>query len=142
MNYPLTSSINCGIRRFGLNNTSTLHVPPLASRVIGFVGAILRTPGWCRALAVGVRARVKVIAAGLLFTIGMYFLTTLPTSRGPRFTTLSFGSATSICQKTEESVNIIKTFFKPFTLNRISGLFSFHSTTKFLKAFFIIHQSM
>ena len=69
--------------------------------MIGVVGAILRTPGWCRALAVGVRARVKLIAAGLLFTMGMYFLTTLPTRRGPRFTTLSLGSATSICNRVE-----------------------------------------
>ena len=99
----LTSSINCGIRQFGLNNTSTLHVPPLASRVMGFVGAMLRTPGCCRALVMGVRARVKVIAAGLLFTMGMYFLTTLPMRRGPRFTTLSLGSATSICHNVGEN---------------------------------------
>ena len=82
-----------------------MQVPPLASNVIGLVGAILNTPGCCKALAVGVKAKVKVIAAGLLFIIGIYFLTTLPTSLGPRLTILSFGSTTSICYKKKIQLN-------------------------------------
>lgn len=91
-----TSSINCGILPPGLKSTSTLQVPPLPSKVIGWVGEILRIPGCCRAAVRGVSARENVIAAGLLFTIGMSFLTTLPTTWAPRFRSLCFGSATSI----------------------------------------------
>ena len=90
--------MNCGILHVGLKSTSTLHVPPFPSSVMGCVGDIDNTPGCCKATAVGVNAKLNVIAAGLLFTIGIYFFTTFPTTFGPRFTTLFFGSATSICK--------------------------------------------
>lgn len=90
-----TSALNGGILVFGANTTSTLHVPPFGSSVIWLVGEMLRIPGCCNATGV-VIDMLNVMGAGLLFTMGMYFLTTSFTTREPRFTHLCFGSATSI----------------------------------------------
>ena len=90
----LTSSVNCGILCLFCSLTITEQVPPLPSKVILSVVEIDRALVCCNAGVVGVSASLKVIGAGLLFTIGTTggFFILPPTTRDPTFT---IDSATS-----------------------------------------------
>lgn len=96
-NSMVTSSENWGILVLLAKATSTLHMP-LGSKVIVFVGEIVRAPVDWRAGVSGVNARLKVTGAGLLLIIGIYFFffgAFLVTSEAPKSTILCLGSATS-----------------------------------------------
>ena len=72
---PPTSSENCGILVFGEKVRSTLTVPPLGSKLMSPVGENLSTERSLSIVLDGVKPSLKVMGAGLLFTIGTCFFT-------------------------------------------------------------------
>lgn len=90
-----TSSVNWGMRLLGEKTTSTLQVPPLGARVMGWVGVILITDLSCSSGVMGVQLSWNVIGEGELFTRGICRFTTWPTRKAPSFVILWVGLATS-----------------------------------------------